>query len=107
MFYTQASKQELHLVNHTIDEEKLKNDVENLQREMDELKKIVYKNVYRPKEKETSEKDDKNNTKNLNSDNQLFQKFINSEEDTVLEQLSKEMGIGKGELLLLKKLSKK
>ncbi|NLK71641.1 MAG: hypothetical protein GX285_01320 [Clostridiales bacterium] len=106
-FYSQASQQELHLVNHTIDEENIKKDLENLQREMDVLKKFVYSNISVSNSKMASETDNKNKTKNMASDNELLQKFISSEDDTSLEQLSKETGIGKGELLLLKKLSRK
>lgn len=127
--YEQASDQsEIKLVNHTIREDELQQDVAFLKKEVEALKKCMMGRITQPSEAASPENDNNKNLpkkenenisneknesyKNKNegktlSDEMLYQKLRESESDLSLEALSKEAKIGKGELLLLKKLSEK
>lgn len=128
--YEQASDQsEVKLVNHTIREDELQQDVAFLKKEVETLKKYMTGRAFQSSEIPSSERDNEKGPQkqeemqNAHSKKEkspkhkekeedlsyeaLYQKLRDSESDLSLDALSKEMEIGKGELLLLKKLSKK
>lgn len=95
-----GGNEEIRLVNHTIADEELKNSIELLQQEIIELKKNIYKNS----EKQAADEPGAVHGKQYR---QAAEKLKGLYDDKSIETLSKEMEIGKGELLLLKNLSEK
>lgn len=99
------------LVNHTIQEEDIKSDIIKLQKEIDDLKNLMGHTMRLAHGIEGRENDPKNNKNNVEKRNisykELSQKLKDSDKNRTLEELSKEMEIGKGELLFLKNLLEK
>lgn len=90
--YKQVSEnEEMKLVNHTISEEELKQKMDLLEKEINDLKKSLVK----PRVNQGKQY------------RQVTEKLKELDDSKSIEELSKEMEIGKGELLLLKNLSEK
>ncbi len=111
VYYQQASQKEneINLVNHTLEEEKLKNEINGLEREVTRLKSIMNSRstIDDDKKKTIIKEKQVEKKKGPISYQELIQQFKNADEDQNIEELSKEMEIGKGELQLLKNLSQK
>ncbi len=108
MFYHDASqKEEIKLVNHTLNEEALKKDIDSLYLEIEKLKQERITNTVLLS-KDNPEKTAKKEIEKMPiSYEGLSEKLKNYDESVSLEELAKEMNISKGELLLLKNLLKK
>lgn len=88
MYYQQASDNDkvFKLVNYTLEEEKLKEEINDLQKEVERLRSLL-KTKRQPI-----------------SFQELIQRLQGPDAEQTIEELSKEMEIGKGELQLLKNL---
>lgn len=110
VYFQQASQQEkeFNLVNHTLEEEKLKNEISHLDEEVTRLKKLLETRAAINTKKMSNVKDDQVKKKKAPMTyREIIEKFKTDEENQTIEELSKEMEIGKGELQLLKNLSQK
>ncbi len=106
VLYDEASeKEDIKLVNHSINEETLKKDIDHLYREIEKIKEDIAKAKIIPEEDNDAAEHD-GNEQIIISYKELSERLKNAD-DLSLEKLSREMNIGKGELLLLKNLSKR
>ena len=107
VLYNEASeKEDIKLVNHSINEEVLKKDIENLYLEIEKIKQQIKKEERAISENSTEAANNEEKEEIIISNKDLSERLKNAD-DSSLEKLSREMNIGKGELLLLKNLSKK
>lgn len=110
-YYQQINDQEkeLKLVNHTLEEENLKIEIDELQLEVQQLRGLLKTYTTRENEnKSVSGQSLKQDTEK--NDVSIYRDFIKKfqgADDETIDELSKELEIGKGELLLLKNLSRK
>lgn len=106
-YYQQASdnKKEYKLVNHTLEEEAMKDEINDLQKEIEKLKSSTQAKRAADYDIRKNKTEEKHNEPI--SYKELIQKLQGLENEQAIDKLSKEMEIGKGELQLLINLFQK
>lgn len=105
-FDVASGEDELRLVNHTISEEEMKEEINRLITEINDIKKTISREDDRIENLEKKITRPKNEIKETTAE--TYKEVADMIDDTnrakTIDELSKEMEMGKGELQLLKKL---